>query len=169
MSKITFVNNGTVAQSIQKHMSGRLEIAPGETYELILDPAKDITSQAFLKKFYNQYAEALEVTFDIDDYPLDVEKVEVSFDTDGGSSVASQEVYVGDKATKPADPTKEEATFGGWFADEEKTVEFDFNAPIMEDTTVYAKWTVEGGGKSATAGIDETPSKVTSKTSKKSK
>ena len=36
MSKITFVNNGTVAQSIQKHMSGRLEIAPGETYELIL-------------------------------------------------------------------------------------------------------------------------------------
>lgn len=168
MSKITFVNNGTVAQSIQKHMSGRLEIAPGETYELILDPAKDITSQAFLKKFYNQYAEALEVTYDIADYPMDLEKVEVTFDTDGGSSVAKQEVYVGNKATKPADPTKEEATFGGWFADAEKTVEFDFDAPIMVATTIYAKWSVAGGGKSETAGIDDT-SKVTSKTSKKSK
>ena len=121
-----------------------------------------------MKKFYNQYAEVLEVTYDIADYPMDLEKVDVTFNTDGGSSVAKQEVYVGDKATKPADPTKEEATFGGWFADADKTVEFDFNTPIMQATTIYAKWTVEGGGKSATAGIDDT-SKVTSKTSKKSK
>ena len=166
MSKITLVNNGTVAQSIQNHMAGRVEIPAGETVIINLDPAKDITSQAFLKKFYNQYAEGLEITYDISDYPMDLEKVTVTFNTDGGSAVAAQEVYVGAKATQPDDPTKEESTFAGWFADSGKTVEFDFNAPIMEATTVYAKWSVAGGGKSATAGIDDT-SKVTAKTAKK--
>lgn len=31
-------------------------------------------------------------------------------------------------------------TFGGWYADEDRTIEFDFNTPITGDTKVYAKW-----------------------------
>ena len=165
MSKITLVNNTEFVQSIQNHMAGRVNIPAGETVVINLDPAKDITTQAFLKKFYGQYAD-LEVTYDISDYPLDLEQATVTFDVDGGSAVEAQTVYVGAKATKPEDPTKEEATFAGWFADEGKTEEFDFDAPIMEDTTVYAKWSVSGAGKSEKAGIDDT-SKVTSKTAKK--
>ena len=166
MSKITLVNNGEAIQSIQNHMAARVNIPAGETVVINLDPAKDITSQAFLKKFYNQYAEFLDVTFDIADYPLDLESVDVTFDVDGGSAVAKQTVYIGAKATRPEDPTKEEATFGGWYADAGKTVEFDFDAPIMEATTVYAKWSVAAAGKSEKAGIDDT-SKVTAKTAKK--
>lgn len=31
-------------------------------------------------------------------------------------------------------------TFGGWYADEARTKEFDFSTPITGDTKVYAKW-----------------------------
>lgn len=32
-------------------------------------------------------------------------------------------------------------TFGGWYADENRTIEFNFNTPITGNTKVYAKWT----------------------------
>jgi uncharacterized repeat protein (TIGR02543 family) len=143
-------------------MAGRVEVPAGGTVEIVLNPAKDITSQAFLKKFYNQYAADLEITYDISDYPLDLEQATVTFDVDGGSAVDAQTVYVGEKATRPEDPTKDEATFGGWYADAGKTTEFDFDAPIEGDTTVYAKWSTAGNGKSANAGVDVV-SKVTAK------
>ena len=34
-------------------------------------------------------------------------------------------------------------TFGGWYADEKHTTEFDFNTQITSDTKVYAKWTAK--------------------------
>lgn len=37
-------------------------------------------------------------------------------------------------------PTVEGYTFDGWYADENRTIEFDFTKPITGDTKVYAKW-----------------------------
>lgn len=37
-------------------------------------------------------------------------------------------------------PEVEGYTFGGWYADENRTIEFNFNTPITGDTKVYAKW-----------------------------
>lgn len=37
-------------------------------------------------------------------------------------------------------PTVEGYTFDGWYADDTRTKEFDFNTPITGDTKVYAKW-----------------------------
>lgn len=37
-------------------------------------------------------------------------------------------------------PTVDGYTFGGWYADENRTIEFDFTKPITGDTKVYAKW-----------------------------
>ena len=34
-------------------------------------------------------------------------------------------------------------TFGGWYADENRTIEFNFNTPITGNTKVYAKWTAK--------------------------
>lgn len=66
----------------------------------------------------------------------------VSFDTDGGSAVANQTVRVGAYAEKPADPTKEGFTFGGWYKEDTFTTAFDFEADaITTDTTIYAKFT----------------------------
>lgn len=66
----------------------------------------------------------------------------VTFDTDGGSSVADQLVFNGGKATAPANPTKDTKTFAGWYKDAELTNVFDFATDtITADTTIYAKWT----------------------------
>ena len=65
-----------------------------------------------------------------------------AFNTDGGSTVVTQTVHVGDKAIGPTDPVKEGYVFDGWFADEDCTMLYDFDATVAADTTVYAKWSV---------------------------
>ena len=49
----------------------------------------------------------------------------------------------GEKAVKPADPTKSGYVFDGWYADAAFSAAFDFDTPITADVTVYAKWTEE--------------------------
>ena len=70
-----------------------------------------------------------------------IDEYTVTFDVNGGSTVESQTVEFNAKATKPADPTKENAHFGGWFADQTLQTAFDFNAGITGNTTIYAKFT----------------------------
>ena len=71
----------------------------------------------------------------------DVVKHQVTFNSDGGSAVESQEVIHGQKAQRPVSPTKEGYLFLGWYVDEAKTIEFDFvNGIITKDTILYAKW-----------------------------
>ena len=64
----------------------------------------------------------------------------VTFNSGGGSAVASQEVREGTTATEPSKPTKEGFKFGGWYTDEELTTPFDFSSSITKNTTLYAKW-----------------------------
>ncbi len=68
-------------------------------------------------------------------------KYTVTFNTDGGTAVDSQTVTHGGTATKPADPTKANHDFAGWFADPALNNAFDFTMAITGETTVYAKWT----------------------------
>lgn len=74
----------------------------------------------------------------------DINQYTVQFVSDYGS-FADQTVEHG----KPIDtgkltiPDVDGYTFGGWYADEDRTIEFDFNTPITGDTKVYAKWTAK--------------------------
>ena len=68
----------------------------------------------------------------------------VTFDSNGGSSVAKQTVASGKTASKPADPTKEGYTFGGWYTDKELTEAYDFGTAVKKSITLYAKWNEEG-------------------------
>ena len=64
---------------------------------------------------------------------------EVSFETYGGTPVGSQKVASNGTATKPTpDPTLEGCTFRYWMYKNGR--EFDFNTPITDDLTLYAKW-----------------------------
>lgn len=72
----------------------------------------------------------------------DINQYTVQFVSDYGS-FADQTIEHGkpidtDKLTIP--PTVEGFTFDGWYADENRTIEFDFTKPITGDTKVYAKW-----------------------------
>ncbi len=82
------------------------------------------------------------VNTDITLYAKWLAKYTVSFDTDGGSTVESQTVVTGNKATKPAvNPTKKGYNFVGWYTDNTYTTEFDFeNTIITDNTTIYAKF-----------------------------
>lgn len=84
----------------------------------------------------------LPVNTDITLYAKWLAKYTVSFDTDGGSTVESQTVVTGNKATKPAvNPTNKGYNFVGWYTDNTYTTEFDFeNTIITDNTTIYAKF-----------------------------
>ena len=66
--------------------------------------------------------------------------VKVSFETGEGSKVDFQTTADG-KLVKPADPTREGYTFGGWYTDEACTQAYDFSTLVTADMTLYAKWT----------------------------
>lgn len=80
-----------------------------------------------------------------DDGPLTVEYVfvpetvthTVTFDSAGGTPVDAQTVGDGDKATQPADPTRDGWTFLGWWNGD---AEYDFNQPVSGDLTITAHW-----------------------------
>ena len=73
----------------------------------------------------------------------------VTFDSNGGSEVPSQLVQTGSAATEPEKPVKPEGkkkysrenyAFAGWFTDPELTKEYNFELPVKDDFTLYAKW-----------------------------
>ncbi len=64
----------------------------------------------------------------------------VTFDSNGGSQVATQRIDQGDKVTKPEDPNKVDHEFVGWFTDLLLTEIFNFDSIIENNLTLYAKW-----------------------------
>ena len=64
----------------------------------------------------------------------------VTFESNGGSAVAVQQVANGGKVARPTDPTKEGFTFLGWFEDEALVTLYDFEDPVYSDLTLYADW-----------------------------
>ena len=69
------------------------------------------------------------------------EDITVTFEVNGGSTINKLTIKAGDKVTKPADPTKEDYIFSGWYSDANCTISFDFTKEITTSTTIYAKWT----------------------------
>jgi uncharacterized repeat protein (TIGR02543 family) len=68
----------------------------------------------------------------------------VTFNSNGGSAVASQSVVYNTTAAEPAAPTKPGYTFAGWYSDVATTAVFNFTTPITADTLLYAKWITNG-------------------------
>ncbi len=85
----------------------------------------------------------------------DCAKVEVVFDTDGGSAVDTQKILRGQKAVTPTAPTKAGYTFDRWM---DGSTAFDFATPIIKEITLKAKWTQDdsssGTGTSTGTGTE---------------
>ena len=66
----------------------------------------------------------------------------ITFNSNDGTSVAPQNVNAGEKLTEPTPaPTKVGFTFDGWYEDSTFSKKFDFDTPITDSMTLYAKWT----------------------------
>lgn len=74
---------------------------------------------------------------------LKVEKTfTLTFETNGGSVIAPQQVKSGESYAGDAVTTRDGYTFAGWFADKELAKPVDLTTlKLSADTTVYAKWT----------------------------
>ena len=69
------------------------------------------------------------------------ETVVVSFNTNGGTYIAPQQISKGGKADQPDTPVKRGYRFIGWFKDSNCKNEFDFSTEFVnESITLYSKW-----------------------------
>ena len=65
---------------------------------------------------------------------------EITFETNGGSEIAKQNIAEGEKITRPEDPTKKDNLFLGWYCEATLENEFDFEIAVDKDYTIYAKY-----------------------------
>jgi beta-glucosidase len=68
----------------------------------------------------------------------------VSFDTNGGSTIASQTINEGATVTIPSIPTKEGYTFNSWYLDANCSAVADLSNKTDANITYYAGWTKAG-------------------------
>ncbi len=76
-----------------------------------------------------------------------VRQYAVSFNANGGSTVAGQTVNHGGTAARPANPTRSGYTFIGWNLG---TAAYNFDSPVTRDITLIAQWRRNGGTDSGT-------------------
>ena len=66
-------------------------------------------------------------------------KYTVTFETNGGTAITSQEVTSGNTISTVS-TSKDNYTFAGWYTDQLLTTSFDVTTPITGPITLYAKW-----------------------------
>jgi len=64
----------------------------------------------------------------------------VTFNTNQGSAIAPVQVQHGQTVARPTDPTRMGHTFAGWYTTAALVTPFDFDTPIITDTTLFADW-----------------------------
>lgn len=103
----------------------------GWTGEGITEPQKDVSFEA---KEMNRNLT----------YTAKWEKIiyhNVDFVTEHGAKPQAQQVESGTKAARPADPTEDGWKFKSWHLNNDyMDAPFDFDTPITENITLYAKW-----------------------------
>jgi uncharacterized repeat protein (TIGR02543 family) len=77
----------------------------------------------------------------------------VTFNSNGGSTIIDQSVLYNSVATAPSSPIKTGYTFDGWYSDAGLATVFAFTTPISGSITLYAKWTAITYTISGNAGI----------------
>ena len=66
-------------------------------------------------------------------------KYTITFITDDVTYLTTT-VYENELLTKPANPTKDDLSFEGWYTDSSLTTKYDFTEPVTEGFSLYAKF-----------------------------
>lgn len=88
-----------------------------------------------------------------------IKKYKVTFNSNGGSSVASQTIKTGSKAKKPTNPTRRGYNFAGWTLNG-KT--YNFGSAVNSNITLVAKWNQKSYTLKISAVDDYSPARVLS-------
>ncbi|PJM74801.1 InlB B-repeat-containing protein [Bifidobacterium simiarum] len=127
-----FVQNYYLAPNTGGAISPVYSPGFGFPNDIVPEDSKSLTPQAMtlpenlLAKF-NQYTALLDANT----------SYMVSFDSAGGTAVASQTVRKNSKASQPATPTRSGYSFAGWFNGSTK---YDFNTPVTSNLKLTARW-----------------------------
>ena len=154
------INNGSFRGEVENDRSGKItdgefygevtnhgEIAGREFYGKVTNEADGIISYG---KFYGDVVNNGTITGGSFFGTLTGNEIQgdlyrtVTFDSDGGSAVAPQQVLQGQKVQRPADPIKDGHTFIGWYnkADLQyiNLPEWNFDYPVFENMELVAQW-----------------------------
>jgi competence protein ComGC len=107
----------------------------GELYKFNIPVTKNIFLDA--KWGYNSSSKTTTTTTKTTTKNVSTTYYEVSFDSNGGSSVSTQKVAKGYTASKPSNPSKSNATFLGWYYNGEL---YNFGTRVYNDITLVAKY-----------------------------
>lgn len=115
------------------------------------DPESDVTAVWMYQIDFTTVLEPFDVWLDgialVSNTAPGEEEVyyEVSFNSMGGSAVEDQRILEGEKAVKPADPTRSGYEFVEWqISDGSSYAAFDFDTVITEDIVLRALWKEAG-------------------------
>ena len=139
---VDFDSNGGSRVASKKVVEGDAVTRPNDPTKDCYDFVGWYTNEAFTKR----YDFSTPVTHDMTLYAkwrddgTCKETYRVKFDSNGGSSVATQRVEEGDRAYEPNDPKRNGYEFLGWYLNGRR---FSFNTRIYEDITLEAKWEKE--------------------------
>ena len=147
----TYAKADNVVWTVTFDGGNKIEVIDGQTVTNLPEIAKDGYKLLGWKLDGREFTAETIITKDVDVKGEWVKAYTVTFDTKGGSTVESQTVEEEGYIVRPADPTKENATFLGWVDKDGKA--FDFNQAITADVTVYASWKeASAGGKESSEG-----------------
>ena len=138
-----------------------LTLNPGNTFSLIYkgesaSGSYTLSDGVLVLDFYAEGRETISATYENNVVTMTymgasmrlLKKInyQVSFETNGGSAIASATVVNGKTIGKPADPTRDGYIFVGWYSDGAFKTTFEFGAqPITSDLTLYARWSEDKG------------------------
>ena len=134
-----------------------------KTWTLKVDKTTNTAAAQTFKNSFTQTGRYIRVTVtgapkgtwaSISEFRILVNAYTVSFNSQGGSSVASQTVASGSKAAIPSDPTKTGYVFGGWYKEAACTNVWNFSSnAVTADITLYAKWNLNVTLSAATTNV----------------
>ena len=133
-------NLTSTTQKVEFQTTYKLPVPTRDGYEFLGWYDADATNA---RKVANEKGESLSPYGWYDSIDLyarwDVQKFTLTFETDGGSAVASIQVKYNDNLTLPADPTKENMLLDGWY-NKDFTESYTSSYKVTSDITLYAKW-----------------------------
>lgn len=147
-SMLRYVSNGEVVKSVE-------DVPYGQSLDLGLVPENGEEHMRFAGWYSDP--KLMNVTEPLSEYEMIANDLSlyakwgpveyaVIFDSQGGSSVPSQNVAYNSSATEPEAPVRDGYTFVGWYTEPEGGDRWVFDRKVEEDITLYAHWR-----KSATA------------------